>query len=71
MTCGRRVGKLYLPPAGRYFGCRVCHGLTYQSCQESGKYDSLYREIAADLGWDPAVVRRAMNRIGKKRNCPD
>ena len=22
--CNRRVGKLFLPPAGRYFGCRPC-----------------------------------------------
>lgn len=43
VACGRRVVKLYLPPRGRYFGCRVCHGLTYRSCQESHKYDRLYR----------------------------
>ncbi len=35
--CGRRVGKLYLPPRGRYFGCRHCHRLTYTSCQEHDK----------------------------------
>ena len=35
VACGRRVGKLYLPPGGaRYFGCRKCHGLTYRSCQD-------------------------------------
>jgi hypothetical protein len=33
-ACGRRVGKLYLRPGGRYFGCRHCHALTYTSCQE-------------------------------------
>jgi hypothetical protein len=32
--CERRVGKLYLPPGGRYFGCRHCYDLTYTSCQE-------------------------------------
>lgn len=31
--CGRRSGKLYLPPNGKLFGCRDCHRLTYQSCQ--------------------------------------
>lgn len=31
--CGRRVRKVYL--RGKYFGCRHCHGLTYQSRQES------------------------------------
>jgi hypothetical protein len=30
--CGRLTAKLYLPPAGRYFGCRNCHELTYRSC---------------------------------------
>jgi hypothetical protein len=46
-TCIRRVGKLYLPPGGRYFGCRHCHDLTYTSCQESHKYDTAFRPLAA------------------------
>ena len=29
--CGRRVGKLYLPPGRQFFGCRHCHQLTYTS----------------------------------------
>ena len=33
--CGRRVGKLYLPPGESQFACRRCHDLTYRSCQES------------------------------------
>jgi hypothetical protein len=33
--CGRRVGKLYLPPAGKYCGCRHCYNLSYQSRNES------------------------------------
>ena len=36
-ACGSRVAKLYLPPSGRYFGCRRCHNLTYASCQQSDK----------------------------------
>lgn len=35
--CGRRVGKLYLPPRQTYFGCRHCYDLTYRSCQYSDK----------------------------------
>ena len=27
--CGRRAGKLYLPPGEQFFGCRLCHRLTY------------------------------------------
>ena len=48
--CGRRAGKLYLPPGAGHFGCRHCHDLTYRSCQESHKFDDLYRTLAADTG---------------------
>ena len=65
--CGRRVGKLHLPPGGRYFGCRHCHELTYTSCQESRKHDGLWRMLAAEMGTDVATVRRTMNRVGKRR----
>jgi hypothetical protein len=40
--CERRVAKLYLPPGGRYFGCRDCHELVYQSSQEGNQSDSPY-----------------------------
>jgi hypothetical protein len=30
-ACQRRVRKLYLPSGGRYFGCRTCYNLTYES----------------------------------------
>jgi hypothetical protein len=30
-VCQRRVRKLYLPSGGRYFGCRACYNLTYES----------------------------------------
>lgn len=36
-ACLRRVGKLYLPPGGKYFGCRHCYSLTYRSVQEHDK----------------------------------
>ncbi len=40
--CGnRRCGKLYLAPDGLTLACRECHDLTYESCQESHKYDRL------------------------------
>jgi hypothetical protein len=39
--CDRRVAKLYLPPEGHKFGCRTCHNLTYESSQQSHKYDGL------------------------------
>jgi len=30
-VCQRRVRRLHLPPGGRYFGCRSCYNLTYDS----------------------------------------
>ena len=33
--CGRRVATLYLPPNARYFGCRHCYKLFYNSSNES------------------------------------
>jgi hypothetical protein len=35
LGCGRRVGKLYLPPGQTRFRCRRCHGLTYRSTRHS------------------------------------
>ncbi len=44
VPCNRRVGKLYL--RGRYFGCRHCHDLTYDSCQESHtRYAEHFRKL--------------------------
>ena len=59
----RRVAKLYLSPGGRYFGSREAYGLTYTSCQESGKYDGLFRHLAAEMGMDAALVRHALKRL--------
>jgi hypothetical protein len=39
VLCENRVGMLYLPPGAKVFGCRQCHDLTYESCQQSHKYD--------------------------------
>ncbi len=41
--CGRRVDKLYLPAEKRYFGCRHCYDLTYQSVQEHDKRVDFFR----------------------------
>ncbi len=65
--CGRRVAKLYLGPGSKYFGCRHCHRLTYTSCQESRKFDPLHRIIARNMGADFQAVRKALNRLGKRR----
>jgi hypothetical protein len=65
--CGRRVGKLYLPPAGGHFGCRRCHRLTYNSSQESRKYDSLFCRLAQGTGLDFEMVKRTLSRRGDRR----
>lgn len=56
--CGRRVKKLYI--RGRYFGCRRCHGLTYESCQESHLFDSVFGDLAATSGYSPRHIRRLL-----------
>jgi len=60
LRCGRRVGKLYLPPGRRRFRCRRCYDLTYTSCRECHKYDRLYASIALEVGLPPAVVKRVI-----------
>ena len=43
-VCGRRVAVLYAP--GRYFLCRHCYELTYQSRRADKMYRSLHRAHA-------------------------
>ena len=60
-ACGRRVARLYIPPGGRYFGCRHCYELTYRSAQEhDGRLSAL-----AKL---PPDVLLQMSRSGSPRN---
>jgi len=33
--CGRRMGRLYVPPGERVFACRLCHNLTYLASQRT------------------------------------
>jgi hypothetical protein len=57
-VCKRRVGKLYLPPGGRYFGCRHCYHLTYRSVQKHDKrVDALRKNPTAlrSILADPAA----------------
>ena len=61
----RRVAKLYLPPGAKYFGSRIGYGLTYTSCQESGKNRKFWTSLAADLGTDTRTVRKALRGRGR------
>ena len=57
---GEKLSKLYLPPNSKYFGCRKCHNLTYQSSQESRKYDGLYKLLARETGGSPQDIKKAL-----------
>ncbi len=59
-SCGRRVGVLYNPPGGKYFLCRHCYDLTYQSCQESHRFDRLFAQVAANVGVSPEMVKKLL-----------
>lgn len=37
LYCYKRISTLYLPPVGKYFGCRHCHDLTYEAQKEHNK----------------------------------
>jgi hypothetical protein len=55
-ACNRRVAVLYLPPRGKYFGCRSCHRLAYRSSQEHDKrVDALHK--------DPGRLNALMNNL--------
>jgi len=67
-TCCRRVGKLYLPPGGQIFACRLCYNLTYRSCNESHKWDGIYKHLAAETGQDPRAIARAFGLLRRYRD---
>jgi len=42
-VCGNRVRILYFKGD---LACRICHNLTYRSCQEGHEFDRLYKRMA-------------------------
>lgn len=46
--CTRLVTALYKPPNSRYFRCRTCHHLIYQSSRESSKGKAWARRFLRD-----------------------
>jgi|WetSurMetagenome_2_1015567.scaffolds.fasta_scaffold06003_2 hypothetical protein len=58
--CGRRTAKLYLPNGALYFGCRQCYNLTYESCNESHKFDAMFGHIAGRIGASIKEVKKAL-----------
>ncbi len=67
IPCRRRVAKLYLPGAGRYFGCRRCHNLTYTSCQESHKDEAFLLRFAGELGTDLPTVKEVLKQMAERK----
>jgi hypothetical protein len=63
--CGRRVGKLYLAPGGRYYGCRHCNNLTYTSCQESRRPSGIDHLLDCESGMSYSDLLWVLNE-GKK-----
>jgi len=68
--CNRRSAKLYLPPGGVHFGCRNCHDLTYQSCQESHKNRFISKLLASMAGLDSDVVEHLLSPQARKSTDP-
>jgi hypothetical protein len=65
--CGRRVAKLYRPPKSRYFACRHCHDLTYESCQKRHRYDGLCTLVAGEASGEAfEAVKRAFSYQAKE-----
>ena len=62
VLCENRVGMLYLPPGGELFGCRHCYGLTYESCQQSHKYDRVMEHLEG-LDEDNLTINQVL-RLG-------
>lgn len=56
-VCNRRVGVLYLG-SGKYFGCRHCYNLTYESSKESHKFDRLFIK----MGVDPKIGKQLFKK---------
>ena len=56
-VCNHRVGVLYLG-SGKYFGCRHCYNLTYESSKESHKFDSMFLK----MGVDPKMGKQLFKR---------
>jgi hypothetical protein len=53
-ACGKRVGRLYIPPGHDNFRCRHCYNLTYETAQT---HDQRVNALAKDLDALGAAMR--------------
>ncbi len=63
VACNHRVGKLYLPPYAKYFGCRHCHRLSYRSCQEAHQDERMFYLITGSREFDPEFYKRLIEQL--------
>lgn len=64
--CGRKMRTLHIRSGE--IACRICHNLSYTSCNENHKYDSLYKLMArgnSKFTW--LDYKRAFKYYTKKR----
>lgn len=61
--CGRRASKLYLPPGGQLFACRICHNLAYASSCRSHHIPATHRDFAKRTGLDPRRLVKAVTQL--------
>lgn len=59
--CGRRMRTLHI--RGGEIACRICHKLTYESCNQNHQFDSLYKHLALDLNTSWQDVKQCMNNM--------
>jgi hypothetical protein len=64
VACNRRVGKLYLSPAAKYFGCRKCLGLTYRSCKSAHFAERREKFLAKALGFTGSFENFITSQFG-------
>ena len=61
--CERTCRKLYLPPGGRYFACRLCYRLTYTSVQEAHQFEDMYCRLGTTRGKWKRLLEQERKRL--------
>ena len=59
--CSTRTAKLYVPSGGIYFRCRTCYRLTYQSSNDSHKFDAMFVQFAKTSGVPLSQVKNILS----------
>jgi hypothetical protein len=62
--CGRRMRTLHFKYGE--IACRICHNLTYESCVENNRFNSLYKHVATNLNTSWLDVKRHMNQLTRE-----